>query len=417
MEHLKRLLKGLWNYIKIYAKWLIVAALTGAFGGVVGSVFHLAIEGVTHFRGEHPWILWLLPVGGVIIAAGYHVFHKDGLGINQVINSIRSRERIPLLLLPLIFVSTVITHLCGGSAGREGAALQLGGSIGAQIGRWLHLDEKDMHIVTLCGMSAVFSALFGTPLTAAFFALEVISVGVVYYSGLVPCTLAALTAYGISLACGAEPTRYVVELIPQLTVLNVGRVMLLAAVVGLVSIVFCLAMHSGEHFAAKFLKNIYLRAAVGGCIIVALTLAVGSGDYNGAGSEVITRAIAGEARPEAFALKIIFTAITIGCGFKGGEVVPTFFIGATLGCVLGPILGLPAGFAAAIGLIAMFCGAVNCPVASALLSIELFGGTGLVFFFLSCGVSFLVSGYYGLYSSQKILYSKYKAEYININAK
>lgn len=321
------------------------------------------------------------------------------------------------MLVPAIFISTTITHLFGGSAGREGAALQIGGSLGCYIGRAFHLDDKDMRLATLCGMSAVFAALFGTPLTATLFALEVISVGVIYYSALVPCIVASLFALEMANIFGIAPTHFdvVIEPISELMLLKVS---VLAIVCSLMSTVFCLSMHKTEHLFAKLIKNPYLRIAAGGALVVLITAILGTGDYNGAGMNIIKRAIEeGQAKPDAFFWKLILTAITIGCGFKGGEVVPTFFIGATLGCVLGSLLGIPTGFAAALGLICVFCGAVNCPVASIVLSIELFGSTDLVYFALACGIAYMLSGYFGLYSSQKIMYSKLKAEFINIHAK
>lgn len=274
-----------------------------------------------------------------------------------------------------------------------------------------------MRIATLCGMSAVFSALFGTPLTATIFALEVISVGVFYYSALVPCIVASLVALAISNAFGIAPTQFTFALtaVPKLLLLRVAA---LAAVCSLMSILFCVTMHGTERLFASRIPNTWLRIAAGGAIVVVLSLLVGTGDYNGAGMDVITRAIeGGQAAPDAFFWKLLFTAVTIGSGFKGGEVVPTFFIGATLGCVLGGLLGIPAGFAAALGLVCVFCGAVNCPIASMVLSIELFGAGQLVYFALACGIAYMLSGYFGLYSSQKILYSKLRTEFINIHAK
>ena len=262
-----------------------------------------------------------------------------------------------------------------------------------------------MRIATLCGMSAVFSALFGTPLTATIFALEVISVGVFYYSALVPCIVASLAALAISNAFGIAPTQFTFALtaVPKLLLLRVAA---LAAVCSLMSILFCVTIHGTERLFASRIPNTWLRIASGGAIVVVLSLLVGTGDYNGAGMDVITRAIeGGQAAPDAFFWKLLFTAVTIGSGFKGGEVVPTFFIGATLGCVLGGLLGIPAGFAAALGLVCVFCGAVNCPIASMVLSIELFGAGQLVYFALACGIAYMLSGYFGLYSSQKILYS------------
>lgn len=401
------------TYFRSFYRWVLLATVTGAICGLVGSAFHLTVSWATAFRGSHQWLIFLLPVGGLLIAALYRVTKTEGEGTNNIIDSIHEGQNVHILLVPVIFISTAITHLFGGSAGREGAALQIGGGIGFRIGRFLGLDDKDMRLVTLCGMSAVFAALFGTPLTATLFALEVISVGIFYYSGFLPCLVASMVAYGISRLFGIEPMRFVIEHQP-LEVLMIIRVCILAVACALVSITFCVAMHSTEKLAAGRIKNTYLRAAVGGVIIIALTLLVGSNDYNGTGADIIENAISNGVSPSwAFFWKIIFTAITIGFGFKGGEIVPTFFIGATLGCLLGPILGMPAQFAAALALAAVFCGAVNCPVASIILSVELFGAGGLVYFALACGISYMLSGYFGLYSSQKIMYSKTKAEFIN----
>ncbi len=400
-----------------FLKWLLIALVTGAVGGAVGSMFHVSVQWATELRGTYPWLLYLLPVGGILVAAMYRLSRMQNENTNAIIDSIHFGDDVPLLLVPCIYFATVMTHLFGGSAGREGAALQIGGSLGCYIGRLVHLDAKDMRIATLCGMSAVFSALFGTPLTATIFALEVISVGVFYYSALVPCTVAAVTAYGISTAVGIAPTRFQVAaaaLQPEMLL----RVAGLAILCSIMSILFCVTMHGTEHALARRIPNDYLRIILGGAVVVGLTLLVGTTDYNGAGMEIITAAIEhGRAAPEAFLLKLVFTAITIGCGFKGGEVVPTFFIGATLGCVAGPLLGIPAGFAAALGLVCVFCGAVNCPIASIVLSVELFGASALIYFALACGIAYMLSGYFGLYSSQKILYSKLRAEFIDIHAK
>ena len=400
-----------------FFKWLLIAFITGAVGGAVGSMFHVSVQWASQLRGLYPWLLWGLPVGGLLIAAMYRISRMQNENTNAIIDSIHFGDDVPLLLVPCIYFATVMTHLFGGSAGREGAALQIGGSLGCYIGRVAHLDAKDMRIATLCGMSAVFSALFGTPLTATVFALEVISVGVFYYSALVPCTVAAVTAYGVAHVCGIAPTRFAVAA-AVLEPMMLLRVAGLAILCSIMSILFCITMHGTEHALVRRIPNDYLRIALGGAVIVGLTFLVGSTDYNGAGMEIISAAIEqGRAAPEAFFLKLLFTAITIGCGFKGGEVVPTFFIGATLGCVAGPLLGIPAGFAAALGLVCVFCGAVNCPLASIILSIELFGAGSLIYFALGCGVAYMLSGYFGLYSSQKILYSKLRAEFIDIHAK
>ena len=416
MEQLRKYIDHMGPYVAALLKWIVVGGLVGGVGGVVGALFHLGVNYATSVRLAHPWVLYLLPLGGLVIAGLYRLCKLEGKGTNAVIESVHFGSDVPVLLVPLIFVSTVITHLCGGSAGREGAALQIGGGIGYRTGRLLHLGEKDLPLATLCGMSGVFSALFGTPLTATVFALEVISVGVLYYAGLVPCITAAMTGYLISLLLGVPPTRFTVAM-PALDAWTMLLVLVLAILCALVSILFCRGLHITEHLAARLVKNSYLRAAAGGVVIIALTLLLGTTDYNGAGMDVIQRALNGQANGWAWLLKLLFTAITIGCGFKGGEVVPSFFVGAAFGCWVGTLLGLPPAFAAAIGLVAVFCGAVNCPIASVVLSVEMFGAEGMLYFAMACAISYVLSGYCGLYSSQTILYSKLRAEFINVHTK
>jgi H+/Cl- antiporter ClcA len=406
------------NYIETFFKWIILADITGFTGGITGTLFHLSVDKATEFRLMNDWIILFLPAGGIAIAILYKLFKmNDSTGTNQIIDSIRTNGNVPIRLTPLIFISTVITHLFGGSAGREGAALQLGGSIGSFTGKIFNLDEKDMHLIILCGMSSVFSALFGTPLTATIFSMEVISVGVIYYSSLVPCLFSSLIAYTISAYLGIGPIHYTLNFIPETSFRTMALATILAAMCAGLSIVFCIAIHKTEYYMKHKIKNDYLRGFLGGLVVVVLTFTLGTRDYNGAGMDIIENAINGTTKPEAFLLKIIFTAITIGAGFKGGEIIPTFFIGSTFGCLIGGLLGMDPGFSAAIGLISLFCGVVNCPVASIILSIELFGSKGILLFAISCSVSYVLSGYYSLYSSQKIMYSKIKAEFININTK
>lgn len=405
------------KYIMTFLKWIVVAGFTGVISGLVGILFHISVEAVTEVRLENDFIIWFLPLGGLLIVWLYKMSNMEkDRGTNLVISSIRTDDKVPFLMAPLIFVSTVITHLFGGSSGREGAALQLGGSIGTQIGKLFKLSYRDMNIVIMCGMSGVFSALFGTPITATFFAMEVISVGIIHYSSFIPCVTAALIAYMMSLYCGLEPVRYSLKGIPDLSVGNIGLVILLGILCAVLSMIFCILLHKTHKTADKYIKNSYIRIAVGGIIIVILTYLMGTRDYNGAGMDVIENAMNGNAISYAFIMKIIFTVVTIGFGYKGGEIVPTFFIGATFGCVVAPMLGLNPCFGAAIALIALFCGMTNTLITSIILSIELFGSQGLIFFAVACGVSYMFSGYYSLYGSQKIMYSKLRTEYINRDA-
>lgn len=418
LEKLKQKLKSIKKYIITFIRWVTIATVTGLLGGGIGSIFHISVQYATNFRIQNDWIIFMLPIGGIVIISIYKLLKLDNnVGTNLVIESIRTDGKVPFAMAPLIFISTVITHLFGGSAGREGAALQLGGSIGSQIGNILKLDEKDMHLITLCGMSGVFSALFGTPLTATFFAMEVISVGIIYYSSFIPCIVSSIVAYKVSLFLGLEPVYFSLKYVPELSLNNIVKILILGALCAVVSIIFCKSLHKTSEFANTKIKSDYLRIILGGLAVVIFTIIVRSRDYNGAGMDIIANAINGEAKYEAFILKIIFTSITISTGYKGGEIVPTFFIGSTFGCIIAKFLGIDPGFGAAVGLIALFCGVVNTLISSIILSIELFGSDGIILFSIACGVSYVLSGYYSLYSSQKIMYSKLKTEYINTSAK
>ena len=273
------------------------------------------------------------------------------------------------------------------------------------------LTEEKLSEILECGISEFAEHGFESASMKTIAQRAGISVGVLYYAGLVPCITASMMGYLVSRVMGVEPTRFTVP-VPEVNGWAMVLVAVLAILCAVVSILFCEGLHWVEHFAAKWFKNTFLRAVIGGGIIIGLTLLLGT-DYNGAGMDIVGLAVAGQAKPWAWLLKLVFTAITIGCGFKGGEVVPSFFIGATFGCVAATLLSLPVGFGAAIGLIAVFCGAVNCPVASIILSVELFGSGSLLYFALSCGIAYMLSGYFGIYKSQKIMYSKTRAEFIN----
>ena len=396
-------------------KWVIFAIISGLVIGAAGTLFSFLLAFVTNLRLSHPWLLYLLPIGGLVIVGCYHLLHnQNDTGTNLVISSINAGDNLPLRMAPLIFVSTLITHLCGGSAGREGAALQLGGSIGNGIGHLFRFDEKDKHVMVMCGMSAAFSALFGTPLSAAIFPIEVISIGIMHYSALLPCVIASLVAHAVATMAGIEPETFVIAQIPDFTAGSAVKISGLAILCALVSILFCLTLHSAGHLYKRFIKNPYLRIFVGGCIVIVLTLLVGSQTYNGAGMDFIARCMEeATVRPEAFVLKMIFTAATLCAGFKGGEIVPSFFTGAAFGCLFGNLLGFSPTLCTATGMIALFCGVTNCPISSLLISFELFGYAGVPYFMLSVAFSYVFSGYFGLYHSQKIMYSKFKTKYIN----
>ncbi|CDE69538.1 MULTISPECIES: chloride channel protein [Jutongia] len=404
--------------LAVFIRWGIFSAFVGLFVGAFSTLFAFCLRQVTSFRTENPWLILCLPLAGVVIVFLYGVFrYKNDKGTNMVLSSIHAEAEVPFRMAPLIFISTIITHLFGGSAGREGAALQLGGSIGQQLGKLFRFDEKDQRIVVMCGMSAAFSAIFGTPIAASIFSMEVVSVGVMYYAALVPCVFSSLVASKFANHMGIGPNVFKIRQMPLFEVVPSLKVIGLALCCAALSVVFCMALHSLGDFYRNKLKNPYIRIIVSSLVIILLTIILQTDDYMGAGVPVIQRAIQGNVEPLAFVWKIVFTALTLEAGFKGGEIVPSFFVGATFGCLFGHIVGISPSLCAAVGMMSVFCGVTNCPITSMLIAFELFGYHGVPFFLLGISVSYLMSGYYGLYHDQTIVYSKYKTEYINRKAR
>ena len=398
-------------YASAFVKWTFFSLIVGSLGGAVGALFSHLISYVTKVRMANDWLLYLLPLGGVVIALIYHLFKVEHKGTNDVFEAVRSEKQVPSSLAPAITLGAGITHILGGSAGKEGAALQLGGSIASVVSKVFRADEKDRHILTISGMAAVFAAVFGTPVGAAVFAVEVVSVGYVSLSALYPSFASALAAYVVALKLGVHPERFNVDIIPEISAEYLMKVLVLAVVVAVVSIVFCLAMKHSHTAFEKYIRNPYVRALVGGVIVIALTLAVGNRNYNGSGMHIIEGVFHGEDVSKwAFLFKIVFTAITIGSGFKGGEIVPTLFIGATLGYTMADVVGMPVAFCAAIGMVALFASVTNCPISTVFLAVELFGAEGLLYYALAIFVAFVLSGYFSLYTGQRIVFSKIKEE-------
>lgn len=398
-------------YILSSLRWLVLASITGLAVGAFSSVFSWCMTMVTSLRMAHDWLIFFLPVAGLIIVFLYQIADmKDDKGTNQILLAIHASPRIRLRLAPLIFISTILTHLFGGSAGREGAALQLGGSIGNSLGNLLHLDDDDKKIMVLCGMSAAFSALFGTPIAAAVFPLEVISVGIMQYSALLPCIFSSLIASHFAATMGIAPEAFTIVDIPALELVSGLKIILVAAICGIASTCFCFLLELVHQKYAQILKNPYVRIFVAGVLVVVISLMLQTRDYNGAGIPVIERAMEGEVVWYAFLIKMILTVLTLCAGFKGGEIIPSLFIGATLGCLLGQFLGISPSLCTAIGMISLFCGATNCPLSSMLIGFELFGFKGVYYILIAIAVSYAFSGYRSLYQQQVIVYSKYKVK-------
>lgn len=404
----------IWYDMSNLVKWLVLAVLTGLIVGFVSSLFARALRLVTNFRIHETWIFLLMPLFGLLIVFLYDAYGREDGGTNQVLSTIRSKDDVPFRSAPLIFISTILTHAVGGSAGREGAAIQLGGSIGNQLGTWFRLDEEDRHVMVMCGMSAAFSAVFGTPMAAAVFAMEVISVGVMYYAALVPCVISSLIASEFAAGFGINPESFHVVNIPDLTVVTGLKMVLVAIACAAISILFCMLLQGISKLYSRYFPNPYIRIVVASFVIIGITVLLYTTDYMGAGNNLIELAVEeGKARPLDFLWKMLLTALTMRAGFRGGEIVPSFCIGATFGCLMGQILGLSPSLCAAAGMTALFCGVTNCPITSILIAFELFGFRGVSYYLIAVSISYAVSGYYGLYKDQTIVYSKYKAKYIN----
>jgi len=397
-------------YLITFLKWGLFGLLMGVLGGLLGAGFHHALHFVTHLRGEHNWLIFLLPVGGLLSVGIYTLFRqRSNRGTNQIIDAVLDGEEVSPLVAPTIFLATATTHLFGGSAGREGAALQLGGATASLLAKLCKLSDSDRKILIMSGMSAVFAGLFGTPLTAALFCMEFESIGTIFSPALLPCYIASFTAAKISGLLGVHAEGLLLETAAAITLGNVWKFLILAVLVSFVGILMCWVFHKAEHLAAHTFKNPWIRIVIGGALVMGLTLLVGDHRYNGAGMDMALGAVEGNANWFDFLMKMLFTAITLAAGFKGGEIVPTFCIGATFGCVIGGLLGLDAGLCGALGLVGLFCCATNSPFASIVLSIEMFGGANLHLFALVCVICFVLSGHSGLYSSQIIQFAKASA--------
>lgn len=397
-------------------KWLVMGLITGTVVGLLGSGFAWALTVANNFRGAHSQIKFLLPLAGVLIVFLYRVTRNThDTGTNMVIKSIHSGTKISYKMAPLIVLSTVLTHLFGGSAGREGAALQLGGGVANFLSdiKALKFTENDHKVNIMCGMSAGFAALFGTPMAAALFSLEVISVGIMQYSALVPCIISAFTARFIAAAFGVGAEAFTVLAVPEFTPVRMVVFLLFGGVLGGLSLFFCDFLHRTEHFYKSRFTNPYVRIAVAGVLIVGLTLVLGTDRYLGSGIGIIEHIFEENQAAEyyVFALKILFTALTLGAGFKGGEIVPSFCIGAAFGSLAAGMLGMPVTLMAACGMVGVFCGVTNCPITSLLIAFEMFGFEGMPYYLITVAVSYMLSGYGSLYHTQQVRFSKLKTDY------
>lgn len=383
-------------------KWLLVSLIVGVAVGAASALFLISLQWCTDYREANKMIIWALPIAGFLIGALYYYFGTSVVrGNNQLLDEYHKPEKIiPFKMAPWVLIGTLGTHLFGGSAGREGTAVQIGGAIADQLSRFIKIDSLDRKILLSMGISAGFAAVFGTPLAGAIFALEVLIVGRARYEAIVPSILVAIIA---DISCqyfGGTHTHYIVENVPKMTLVNIGWVVLASIVFGLVARLFAY----GNHFWGSLFKKINyppLRPVLGGLVLAIVFYFIGT-RYAGLGVPVIVEAFEQNVQEQDFILKLLFTTFTLGAGFKGGEVTPLFFIGATLGNALVWFIPLPIDVLAAMGFVAVFSGATNTPIACTLMGIELFGSDVAQYVALACFIAYFFSGHSSIYSSQII---------------
>lgn len=401
-------------------KWLTILLPMAAIVGSASAFFLWSLDALTRFRFEHPWLLYLLPIAGIGIAWMYLRFGaKSAAGKNLIIDEIHQPGGgVPRRMAPLVLIGTLGTHLFGGSAGREGTAVQMGGSIAAAVGRIFALDAASLRPLLMAGVAAGFGSVFGTPIAGAIFAIEVLVIGRMQYDALIPCFIASLAAHWTCMAWGIHHTHYEVaamDLAAMPDLLLLGKVAIAAVALGLVGMLFAWSCHKlGDGFK-RWIKMPILRPALGGVLVIGLFFIAGTPDYLGLGTLAGREGAItlpgmfsdGEVPHTAWLWKLLFTVITLAAGFKGGEVTPLFFIGAALGNALAVLMGAPIDLMCAIGLVAIFAAATNTPIASTLLGIELFGAGCGLYLGLACIIAYYCSGHKGIYASQRVEVTKF----------
>ncbi len=407
--------------LKYLFKWIALCGLIGLLAGSASAIFLISLEWATNFREGNLWIIALLPIGGLIIGLVYHYFGQTVVkGNNQILEEFHSPKKIiPLKMAPLVLFSTVVTHLFGGSAGREGTAIQMGGAIADQFTKLFKLKNEDRKILLVTGVSAGFASIFGTPLAGAIFALEVFIVGRMRYDAIIPSFLAAIFANEAAHLWPIHHTHYEVPFVPDLWAPQLMWALLAGVCFGLAGMLFSNATHFWGAFFKRIIKYPPLRPVIGGIVLAAVVWMLGTTRWIGLGVPVIVESFENQLPFTDFLLKILFTSFTLGAGFKGGEVTPLFFTGATLGSALSLFIPLPVALLAGMGFVAVFSGATNTPIACTLMGIELFGAEAGVFIGIACATAYLFSGHTGIYGEQIIgspknfLFGSHKGKKLN----
>ena len=396
--------KDIERILKHFLKWVILSIISGIVIGIVISLFLNSLQVATDFRETHLWLLYFLPIGGAVVSYLYFKFGKDSAkGNNLIIERINEGEgEVPFRMMPLVFLGTVVTHLFGGSAGREGTGVQIGASLCAKVGKLLHLSKQDATILITSGVSSGFGVVFGTPISGTIFGMEVSSIGKMRYECVIPCLLSSYIGTYVSRLFNVRHSHYEMEVLSSSDSLLFYKVILCGILFGLMSKLFAeLTHYLKKQFAAVFDKP-YIKSVIGGIIIILLTFLIGNRMYLGLSLPLLKEAFEVPVVKFAFLIKLLLTSITLATGFQGGEVTPLFVIGATFGNFLAPIFNLPISFVAGLGMIGVFCGGTRTPLASFAMGLELFGGGNIKYLFIICMISYVFAGRSGIYTSQKI---------------
>jgi H+/Cl- antiporter ClcA len=395
--------------ILLALKWIFICVLIGILSGSASAFFLITLEFVTQFRIQHDWIIWLLPIGGLLVGFSYYYLGQDVVkGNNLLLEEYENpKQVIPLKMVPLVYFGTIITHLFGGSAGREGTAVQMGGAIADQFTRIFKLDNSERKTLIILGISAGFASVFGTPLAGAIFALEVVYFSKINLKSILLSFLVAYAAYFTVEIWQVKHTHYSIPLVPEITANNLFYTLVCGALFGFAALLFSRSTHFWGSLFSKTIKYPPLRPFVGGIILAIAIAGFGFSKFSGLGVPVIVDAFTNTNAWYDFLLKILFTGFTLGAGFKGGEVTPLFFVGATFGSALSLVIPMPIALLAGMGFVAVFSGATHTPIACTVMGMELFGIESGIFIAIACIIAYLSSGSVGIYKSQIVKGPKY----------
>lgn len=407
------------NIVRLLLKWVLLCLIIGATAGTAAAFFLQSLDWVTNFREAHLWIIAFLPIGGLLIGLLYHYYGKEvSAGNNLLIDTIhKPGKTIPIRMAPFVYIGTIITHLLGGSAGREGTALQMSGSIADQLSKPFRLSEEERKVLIISAIAAGFGAVFGTPFAGILFSLELLRIGKLKYTAFFPAAASALLADQVTLLWQTSHTHYIVAAIPEITAMNLLYTVLAGIAFGLTAMIFCRGMQGCSSLFKSIIPYPPLRPVLGGLIVAGAIWLIGTTKYIGLGIPTIVESFENALPAYDFAIKILFTIVTLSAGFKGGEVTPLFFIGALLGNALSLVIPMPISVLTGIGFVAVFAGATNTPIACTIMAVELFGFDIAVFAAIACLVAYFISGNHSIYEQQlngKSKYEKWKS-YFNFD--